>query len=179
MDTNLLKKILIIEDKEKLYTNYKNWIKSNIQQVTVIPSETKWQELKSAIQTFFMKNVSYVEKENARNIIEQELNQEIFGLMLDYELEKNKDKTCNAELFYANFLSEKKISRLLVISGIGGTKPNDWVQKLKSESTFDIADFIRIPKNDGQGFSDEVQQKIKEVFGNSETTKTPLPGQSS
>jgi hypothetical protein len=169
MDTNqLIKKIVIIEDKEKQYKKYKNWVENNLRQVEVIPSESKWQELKGAIQTFFMVSVSETEKENAKNVIEQELNQDFFGLILDYELEKNKPTTCNAQLFFENFISAKNIQHLLVISGIGGTKPNDWVQNLKLVNTSLSAEFIRIPKSDGPNFSDEVQKQIKEIFGNRE-----------
>jgi hypothetical protein len=166
MDTNSVKKIiLILEDKKAQYLKYKNWVENNLNNIEIIPSQEKWQELKGAIQTYFMQKVSETEKRNAENTIKQKLDYDISYLILDYELEKDRDRTCNARLFYDKFIKNKKsIQRILVISGLGGEDPQNFANNLKNQNNV-VADFIRIPKRDGVNFSEEVQRKIKEVFG--------------
>ena len=174
-------KIAIIEDKKEMYDYYKRIITIAFPESTTVPAESDYNDFKKKLQSYFAGGISDKRRNTIKKAIEEYLPNDLDGLIIDYELERDKANIWNGINFYEHFIKIRdslKSKPVFFVSGHTETslgRLKKVVDAIKTEGG-KVGSYFPIPANfNANEPFQEVSNRIQAFFngnnGNHEIDK--------
>lgn len=162
-------KIAIIDDTQKQFDFFKLCVIAEFgDECTVVPNNgDDYKALNRSIKNYFNPGTKSAIKKSSKVRITEILDQ-CDGFVLDYELQDGKSTTCNAKIFYNDFLKSQYHNKpILLISGLPNSTYKQ-VKELKDEISANVDD-LQIPNKTNDTYAIEVKEKMRKLFGGHNT----------